>query len=65
MFASLVTQQRCDLFTVMCTDLETWDRYECTWLRSNFKDASLRALEYQFSMDPLRKSLDFRVHQCS
>ena len=64
MFASHVSPHFCPLFTVMCTDLENWKTYEVTLLRTNFKDASRWALEYQANIDPSRKSFDFRVHQC-
>ena len=64
MFTSLVTQERCACFTVLATDLRDYSRVVLPYWKS-FKDASMLALELQSTMDPLRKSFDFRVHQCS
>ena len=48
----------------MFTDLKDWNRVVFPHYMS-FKDASVKALEYQSLMDPERKSFDFRVHLCS
>ena len=64
MYCSVVSAQACNLFTVMFTDLKDWNRVVFPHYMS-FKDASLKATEYQLLMDPMRKTFDFRVHMCS
>lgn len=62
MFASIVSAQACDCFTVIATDLRTWKRIVFPMFL-DFKDAGIKALEYQALMDPSRKLIDFRIHQ--
>ena len=65
MFASTVTDERCDLFTVIRTDLETFDKVVLTYPPSDFKTAVNRAAHYQRTWDPSRDRWDYRVHMCS
>ena len=62
MFASLVTDERCDLFTVVRTDLLTWDKVVLTYAPSDFQTAARRALHYQSIWGGDR--YDYRVTQC-
>jgi len=64
MYSTIVHAQACHCFTVMFTDLKTWERVTFPHYMS-FQDASMKALEYQSLMDPLRQKFDFRVHLCS
>ena len=65
MFASTVTDERCDLFTVIRTDLETFDKVVLTYPPSDFQTAVRRADHYQRTWDPSRDRWDYRVHMCS
>lgn len=65
MFASIITDDRCDLYTIMRTDLTTWDRVVLTYPPSDFMTAVRRAAHYQRTWDPSRARWDYRVHQCS
>ena len=65
MFASIVTDERCDLFTVIRTDLVSWDKVVLTYPPSDFMTAVYRAAHYQRTWDPSRERYDYRVHMCS
>ena len=65
MFASIVSDQRCQLFTVMRTDLNTWDRVLLTYPPSDYLTAVKRAADYQRAFDHKRERYDYRVHMCS
>ena len=62
---SHVSPERCQCFTVMRTDLKTWDREVLTFVFTTFKLASKRAEWYQKTFDPSREHYDWRVHMCS
>ena len=62
--ASLVTQQRCQLFTVIRTDMQTGDRVVLTYPPSSYLTAVKRAAHYQRTFDHKRKRYDYRVHSC-
>ena len=64
MYSTVVDAQACHCFTVMFTDLRSWERVVFPHFLP-FEEASVKALEYQSMMDPERKSFDFRVHMCS
>ena len=56
----LVTNDRCDLFQVLRTDLSTWDRVALTYPPSDFITAVKRAEHYQRTFDPSRSRWDYR-----
>ena len=60
MFASIVSPHRCELFTVVRTDLNSWDREVLTYPPSDFPTAVKRAADYQrrFGQDG---RFDYRV----
>jgi hypothetical protein len=64
MTVSLVTQQRCDLFTVVRTDLRTWERLLLTYPPSDYLTAVHRAADYQRTFDHHRERYDYRVTSC-
>ena len=61
MFASIVTRDICPLFTVMRTDLTTYDRVYLTYPPSSYLVAIKRAASYQRTFDPKRQRYDYRV----
>ena len=61
MFASLVTPERCELFTVVRTDMRTGERKRLTYAPSDYRTAVYRANEYQQTFDPMRARFDWRV----
>ena len=65
MFASIVTDERCELFTVIRTDLQSFDKVVLTYPPSDFTTAVSRAAHYQRTWDPSRERWDYRVHMCS
>ena len=65
MFASIVTEDRCQLYTVIRTCLGTYDREVLTYPPSDFQTAVNRAAWYQRTFDPSREHYDWRVHMCS
>ena len=65
MFASIITDDRCELYTVIRTDLTTWDRVVLTYPPSDFATAVKRAAAYQRNFDHKRERYDYRVHMCS
>ena len=64
MFASIVSPDRCQLYTVLRTNLSTWDREVLTYPPSDFATAVERAAWYQRMFDPTREHYDWRVHMC-
>ena len=65
---SYVARERCQLYTVIRTDMksELWDReLMLTYPPSDFMTAVARAAEYQRRFDPTRERYDYRVHMCS
>ena len=64
MFASVITDDRCDLFTVLRTDVVTNDCVSLTYPPSDFPTAVRRARVYQQSFDPARTRYDYRVTSC-
>ena len=65
MFASTVTNARCQLYTVMRTDLTTYERIELTYPRTDYWTAIKRARDYQATFDPDMEFYDYRVAMCS
>lgn len=65
MFASIVTPDRCQLYTVVRTDLLNWDREVLTYPPSDYMSAVRRALDYQQEFDPAVERYDYRVAMCS
>ena len=65
MFASIVTSDRCQLYTVERTDLLSWDRELLTYPPSDYMTAVRRALDYQREFDPSIERYDYRVTMCS
>jgi len=61
MFASVVSRERCELFTVVRTDLATYEQRVLTYPPSDYLVAVHRAAEYQRTFDPGRKRVDYRV----
>ena len=61
MFASIVTTQCCDLYTVTRTDMTDWSTCELTYPPSDFMTAVERAAHYQRQFDPNRERYDYRV----
>ena len=64
MFASIVTEDRCQLYTVIRTSLSTYDRQVLTYPPSDYMTAVKRAEWYQEMFDPSREHYDWRVHMC-
>ena len=65
MFASHVSRHRCELYTVVRTDLRTWDRTTLTYPPSDMPTAVRRADWYQRTFDPTHSHYDWRVGRCS
>ena len=65
MFASIVTRDCCQLYTVVRTDLRTWDRVTLTYPPSDMQTAVQRAAWYQREFDPTFSHYDWRVDMCS
>ncbi len=65
MFASIVTPDRCQLFTVIRTGLTSGDRTVLTYPPSDYMTAVRRAEWYQQQFDPACEFYDWRVHMCS
>ena len=61
MFASIVTRDTCPLFTVMRTDLSTYERKYMTFAPSTYLVAVKRAARCQRELDPKRQRYDYRV----
>ena len=66
MFASIVTDERCQLFCVIRTDKSTdiWTRERLSYPPSDFATAVRRASQYQQEFDPKRERFDYRVGTC-
>ena len=64
MFASIVTEDRCELFTVLRTNLSTYERVALSYPPTDFDTAVRRARIYQESFDSQRTSYDYRVTAC-
>ena len=64
-FASVVTNDCCQLFQVMRTNLHTWERTPLTYAPTDFMKAVERAAWYQRTFDPHREHYDYRVSMCS
>ena len=56
-----VTNESCDLFQVLRTDLSNWDQIPLTYPPSDFITAVRRARYYQQTFDPGRSRWDYRV----
>ena len=59
-----VTSDRCQLYTVVRTDLLSWDREVLTYPPSDYMTAVRRSLEYQQQFDPSLERYDYRVSMC-
>jgi len=64
MTVSVVTQQRCELFTVVRTDMRTGERKTLTYPPCDYLTAVYRANDYQRTFDPMRARFDWRVAHC-
>ena len=64
MFASIVTDARCELYTVIRTNLRTRDKDVLTYAPTDYLSAVKRAEWYQQTFDPAREHYDWRVHMC-
>ena len=64
MFASIVTEDRCQLYTVIRTCKSTFDKTVLTYPPSDYMTAVRRAEWYQQMFDPSREHYDWRVHMC-
>ena len=60
MFASIATHDRCDLFRVMRTDLNNWDRLVLTYPPCDYQTALKRARYYKAHFSQGGR-YDFRV----
>ena len=65
MFASIVTRDRCQLYTVVRTNLHTYESVELTYAPTDYLNAVARAREYQATFDPDYEFYDYRVGMCS
>ena len=65
MFASEVSPHRCQLYTVMRTDLRDYSRTLLTYPPSDYQTAVRRAQYYQGTFDPKFERYDYRVCSCS
>jgi hypothetical protein len=65
MFASIVTDQRCDLFTVTRTDILSGDRCVLTYAPADYRTCVNRAGHYQRTFDPYYARYDYRVSSCN
>lgn len=65
MFTSHVADAHCQLYTVMRTNLHTFDRVELTYPRTDYMTAVARARDYQATFDPDYEFYDYRVTMCS
>ena len=65
MFASEVHPQRCRLYRVMRTDLQTYDRVVLTYAPTDYATAVHRASDYQRWFDPDYRRYDYRVCSAS
>ena len=54
----------CELFTVVRTDLGTYERTVLTYAPSDYLTAVRRAAWYQQTFDPAREHYDWRVANC-
>ena len=59
MFASVVAPERCELFTVVRTDLNSWERVVLSYPPSDYATAVQRAADYQRRFSDGR--FDYRV----
>ena len=64
MFASTISSDRCQLYTVVRTDLLSWDREVLTYPPTDYMTAVARALDYQRQFDPSLERYDYRVAMC-
>jgi len=64
MFASIVSSDRCQLYTVVRTDLLSWDREVLTYPPTDYMTAVARSLDYQRQFDPSLERYDYRVAMC-
>ena len=64
MFASIVSPDRCQLYTVVRTDLLSWDREPLTYPPTDYMTAVRRAFDYQLQFDPSLERYDYRVAMC-
>ena len=62
MFASIVTEERCQLYTVIKTHLATFEKEVLPIAPSDFIPAVNTAAWYQRKFDPNKEHYDFRVH---
>ena len=64
MFASIVTRDCCQLYTVIRTCKGTFDKTVLTYPPSDYMTALRRAEWYQQTFDPSREHYSWRVHMC-
>ena len=64
MFASTISSDRCQLYTVVRTDLLSWDREVLTYPPTDYMTAVARSLDYQRQFDPSLERYDYRVAMC-
>lgn len=57
-----VSNQFCELFTVIRTDLTTYEQRVLSYPPSDYLTAVHRAAEYQRTFNPRRDRVDYRVH---
>ena len=55
----------CQLFTVVRTDLRTWERVTLSYPPSDMPTAVARAAYYQREFDPTFSRWDYRCDMCS
>ena len=65
MTVSFVSEQRCELYSVVRTDLRTFDKQVLTYAPTDFMGAVARAAHYQREFDPSRERYDYRVYMWS
>ena len=61
MFASTVSSEFCELFTVVRSDMRTGTRTALPYAPMSYKAAVHRAHDCQRSLDPMRGRYDYRV----
>ena len=65
MFASIVTDDRCDLYTVRRTDRLLGSAVDLTYPLTDYMTAVERAAHYQQEFDPTAERYVYRVTMCS
>ena len=62
MFASVVSEERCQLYTVIRTNLHTFEKTVLTYPPTDYITSVERAHWYQQMFDPERAHYSWRVH---